>query len=134
MNRTYKQEVLVIGSGAAGMTVALELAAKHKVSILSKSAIQSGSTWWAQGGIASVFDQKDSMESHYQDTLKAGAGLCHEKAVRYTVENGPDAIRWLIKQGVKFTQNANEQYHLTKEAGHSHRRILHAADATGQEV
>jgi L-aspartate oxidase len=134
MNRTYKQEVLVIGSGAAGMTVALELAAKHKVSILSKSAIQSGSTWWAQGGIASVFDQKDSMESHYQDTLKAGAGLCHEKAVRYTVENGPDAIRWLIKQGVKFTQNANEQYHLTKEAGHSHRRILHAADATGKEV
>jgi L-aspartate oxidase len=134
MNRDYSQEVLVIGSGAAGMTVALELAAKHKVSILSKSAIQSGSTWWAQGGIASVFDQKDSMESHYQDTLRAGAGLCHEKAVRYTVENGPDAIRWLIKQGVKFTQSENEQYHLTKEAGHSHRRILHAADATGKEV
>ena len=134
MNATYTQEVLVIGSGAAGMTVAIELAAKYKVAILSKSAIESGATWWAQGGIAGVFDHQDSTESHYQDTLQAGAGLCHEEAVRYTVENGPDAIRWLIEQGVKFTQNEDKKYHLTREAGHSHRRILHAADATGKEV
>ena len=134
MNATYTQEVLVIGSGAAGMTVAIELAAKYKVAILSKSAIESGATWWAQGGIAGVFDHQDSTESHYQDTLQAGAGLCHEEAVRYTVENGPDAICWLIEQGVKFTQNEDKKYHLTREAGHSHRRILHAADATGKEV
>jgi|TARA_B110000503_G_scaffold38382_1_gene63005 L-aspartate oxidase len=134
MNATYTQEVLVIGSGAAGMTVAIELAAKYKVAILSKSAIESGATWWAQGGIAGVFDHQDSTESHYQDTLQAGAGLCHEEAVRYTVENGPDAICWLIEQGVKFTQSEDKKYHLTREAGHSHRRILHAADATGKEV
>jgi len=127
-------EVLVIGSGAAGMTVALELSVKYKVAILSKSAIQSGATWWAQGGIASVFDHEDSLESHYLDTIKAGAGMCHEQTVRQAVESGPDAIKWLIKQGVNFTQNSNNEYHLTKEAGHSHRRILHSADSTGKEV
>ena len=98
MNTICTQEILIIGSGAAGMTVALELAVKYKVGILSKSAIESGSTWWAQGGIAGVFDRQDSTESHYQDTLEAGAGLCHEEAVRYTVENGPNAIHWLIEQ------------------------------------
>jgi L-aspartate oxidase len=128
------QEVLVIGSGAAGMTVALELASRYKVAIISKSTIKSGSTWWAQGGIASVFDNEDSLESHYQDTLKAGAGMCHEKTVRYAVEKGPETINWLVKKGVKFTQNSDNQYHLTKEAGHSYRRILHSADATGKEV
>ncbi|MEJ6611791.1 MAG: L-aspartate oxidase [Porticoccus sp.] len=134
MNTICTQEILIIGSGAAGMTVALELAVKYKVGILSKSAIESGSTWWAQGGIAGVFDHQDSTESHYQDTLEAGAGLCHEEAVRYTVESGPNAIHWLIEQGVKFTQSEDKKYHLTKEAGHSHRRILHAADSTGKEV
>ncbi len=128
------QHVLVIGSGAAGMTVALELSCKYKVSILSKSAIESGSTWWAQGGIASVFDHEDSIESHYQDTIRAGAGMCHEKTVRSAVERGPKAIRWLVEHGVDFTQNSSDEYHLTQEAGHSHRRILHSADSTGKEV
>lgn len=135
MNKTCHHDVLVIGSGAAGMTVALQLADKYRIALLSKSAIQSGSTWYAQGGIAAVFDSEDSIESHVQDTLVAGAGLCHEDAVRYTVENGPDAIRWLVEQGVKFTLNEdNDDYHLTREGGHSHRRILHTADATGKEV
>ena len=135
MNKTFNHDVLVIGSGAAGMTVALQLANKYNIALLSKSSIKSGSTWYAQGGIAAVFDQQDSTESHIQDTLIAGAGLCHEDAVRYTVENGPEAIRWLIEQGVKFTQNPdNDEYHLTQEGGHSHRRILHTADATGREV
>ncbi|WP_461482038.1 L-aspartate oxidase [Porticoccus sp.] len=135
MNKTCHHDVLVIGSGAAGMTVALQLADKYRIALLSKSAIQSGSTWYAQGGIAAVFDTEDSIESHVQDTLAAGAGLCHEDAVRYTAENGPDAIRWLVEQGVKFTLNDdNNDYHLTREGGHSHRRILHTADATGREV
>ncbi len=135
MNKSHNHDVLVIGSGAAGMTVALQLADHHRVALLSKSAINSGSTWFAQGGIAAVFDNEDSTDAHIQDTLIAGAGLCHEDTVKYTVENGPDAIHWLIEQGVKFTQNENNtEYHLTQEGGHSHRRILHTADATGKEV
>lgn len=135
MNKPYNHDVLVIGSGAAGMTVALQLADNYNVALLSKSSINSGSTWYAQGGIAAVFDQQDSTASHIQDTLTAGAGLCHKDVVKYTVENGPKAIHWLIKQGVNFTQNADDdEYHLTQEGGHSHRRILHTADATGKEV
>ncbi len=135
MKKTHHHDVLVVGSGAAGMTVALQLADKYRIALLSKSALKSGSTWYAQGGIAAVFDNEDSIESHVQDTLVAGAGLCHEDTVRYTVENGPDAIRWLVQQGVKFTLNSdNDDYHLTQEGGHSHRRILHTADATGREV
>jgi len=135
--RTHPQthDVLIIGSGAAGMTAALQLADNHNIALLSKSSIKSGSTWYAQGGIAAVFDQQDSIESHVQDTLIAGAGLCHEDTVKYTVEHGPKAIRWLIEQGVAFTKcDDNSDYHLTQEGGHSHRRILHTADATGKEV
>lgn len=128
-------DVLIIGSGAAGMTAALQLADNYNIALLSKSSIKSGSTWYAQGGIAAVFDQQDSIESHVQDTLIAGAGLCHEDTVKYTVEHGPAAIRWLIEQGVAFTKcDDNSEYHLTQEGGHSHRRILHTADATGKEV
>jgi len=135
MKKTHHHDVLVVGSGAAGMTVALQLADKYRIALLSKSALKSGSTWYAQGGIAAVFDNEDSIESHVQDTLIAGAGLCHEDTVRYTVEQGPEAIRWLVQQGVKFTLNSdNDDYHLTQEGGHSHRRILHTADATGREV
>ncbi len=128
-------DVLIIGSGAAGMTAALHLADRYRVAVLSKGRLQSGSTWWAQGGIATVFDPADSFESHIQDTLVAGAGLCHEDAVRFTVENGPAAIHWLIEQGVTFTRDESTgDYHLTQEGGHSCRRILHTADATGREV
>ncbi|MBQ0808048.1 MAG: FAD-dependent oxidoreductase, partial [Porticoccus sp.] len=98
MNKSFNHGVLVIGSGAAGMTAALQLADKHQVALLSKSSIKSGSTWFAQGGIAAVFDNEDSTDAHFQDTLVAGAGLCHEDAVKYTVENGPEAIHWLIEQ------------------------------------
>jgi len=133
--RPHTHDVLIIGSGAAGMTAALQLADNYSIALLSKSSIKSGSTWYAQGGIAAVFDQQDSIESHVQDTLVAGAGLCHEDTVKYTVEHGPAAIRWLIDQGVAFTKcDNNSEYHLTHEGGHSHRRILHTADATGKEV
>lgn len=135
MKKHYHYDVLVIGSGAAGLTLALSLAQQAKVAVLSKNAINQGSTWFAQGGIAAVLDDQDSIDAHVADTLVAGAGLCHEDAVRFTVERSKDAIQWLIDQGVNFTkENINGDYHLTKEGGHSHRRIIHSADATGQAV
>ncbi|WP_043315767.1 L-aspartate oxidase [Microbulbifer sp. HZ11] len=127
-------DVLVIGSGAAGLTLALHLAARHRVALLSKQRLQDGSTWFAQGGIAGVLDETDSVDAHIADTLDAGAGLCHPEAVRFTVENSRDAIHWLINQGVDFTREDDGDYHLTKEGGHSHRRIIHSADATGRAV
>lgn len=135
MNKYYSHDILVIGSGAAGLTLALHLAKFAKVAVLSKSALNEGSTWFAQGGIAAVLDDKDSIEAHVADTLIAGAGLCHEDAVRFTVEHSKEAIEWLIDQGVNFTRESGKtDYHLTKEGGHSHRRIIHSADATGQAV
>jgi L-aspartate oxidase len=134
-------EVLVIGSGAAGLTCALRLAAAgHRVCVISKSRIEGGSTLWAQGGISAVLDREDSTENHIQDTLRAGSGLCDEAAVRFTVERGPEAIAWLVQQGVPFTRDAPSPgdgaaaLHLTREGGHSHRRVVHAADATGRAV
>lgn len=135
MKKHYQYDVLVIGSGAAGLTLALSLAQQARVAVLSKNEINQGSTWFAQGGIAAVLDDQDSIAAHVADTLIAGAGLCHEDAVRFTVERSKDAIQWLIAQGVNFTkENNNGDYHLTKEGGHSHRRIIHSADATGQAV
>ncbi|WP_049630206.1 L-aspartate oxidase [Cellvibrio sp. pealriver] len=135
MKKHYQYDVLVIGSGAAGLTLALSLAQQAKVAVLSKNEINLGSTWFAQGGIAAVLDDQDSIDAHVADTLVAGAGLCHEDAVRFTVERSKDAIQWLINQGVNFTKEHNNgDYHLTKEGGHSHRRIIHSADATGQAV
>ncbi|MGD9660407.1 MAG: L-aspartate oxidase [Porticoccaceae bacterium] len=135
MNKYYHHDILVVGSGAAGASVALRLADNYKVAVLSKSSMHSGSTWYAQGGVAAVLDTEDSVESHIQDTLIAGAGLCHEDSVRFTVENGPDVINWLVRQGMDFTKNQETgEYHLTREGGHSHRRILHTADATGKAV
>ncbi|GAC1628860.1 MAG: L-aspartate oxidase [Nevskia sp.] len=131
--------MLILGSGAAGLSAALRLAeAGHRVSVVSKGTLAGGSTLWAQGGISAVLDENDSLEAHVQDTLVAGAGLCDEAAVRYTVEHGPDCIAWLVEQGVAFTQEDGEQrgqrLHLTREGGHSHRRVVHAADATGRAV
>lgn len=135
MNKHYQHDILVIGSGAAGLTLALSLARHAKIAVLSKNAVNLGSTWFAQGGIAAVLDDQDSIDAHVADTLIAGAGLCHEDAVRFTVENSKAAIQWLIDQGVNFTKEQNNtDYHLTKEGGHSHRRIIHSADATGQAV
>ena len=128
-------DVLVIGSGAAGLTLALQLDQKLNVALISKSTLKGGASWLAQGGIAAVFDKDDSAEAHVKDTLIAGAGLCHEDSVRYVVENGPSAVKWLIEQGVDFTLDSDQvHYHLTQEGGHSHRRILHSADATGKAV
>ncbi|WP_423895616.1 L-aspartate oxidase [Candidatus Pelagadaptatus aseana] len=135
MSEYHLHDVLVIGSGAAGLTLALSLADQYRVAVLSKGEINEGSTWFAQGGIAAVLDNDDSVEAHVQDTISAGAGLCHEDSVRYTVERSKAAIQWLIDQGVDFTRDSEgDDYHLTKEGGHSHRRIIHSADATGKAV
>ncbi|RZO22946.1 MAG: L-aspartate oxidase [SAR92 clade bacterium] len=135
MKQTHLYDVLIIGSGAAGLTSALQLDKSLNIALISKSSLQGGASWLAQGGIAAVFDENDSADAHVKDTLIAGAGLCHEDAVRFVVENGPEAVNWLIQQGVTFTrENNQESYHLTQEGGHSHRRILHTADATGKEV
>ncbi|MCF1427168.1 MAG: L-aspartate oxidase [Shewanella sp.] len=137
----HLSDLLVIGSGAAGLTLALHLAENAKVILLSKGPLSEGSTYYAQGGIASVFDDKeDTIESHVADTLIAGAGLCDETVVTYTAANAKSAIQWLIESGVAFDKEegfANQDeapYHLTREGGHSHRRIFHAADATGKAV
>jgi len=135
MKRKFLYDVLVIGSGAAGLTLALQLNRQLKVALVSKSTLKGGASWLAQGGIAAVFDKEDSSEAHIEDTLIAGAGLCHDQSVKYVVENGPSAIKWLIDQGVDFTLDSDQMhYHLTQEGGHSHRRILHSADATGKAV
>ncbi|MHB8253610.1 MAG: L-aspartate oxidase [Acidiferrobacter sp.] len=123
----------VIGAGLAGLTLALRLAEHGHVALFAKAALTHGSSLYAQGGIAAVLDGGDSFEAHVQDTLTAGAGLCHEDAVRFIVERAPSAIRWLIERGVPFTAE-HGHYHLTREGGHSHRRIIHAADATGRAV
>jgi len=128
-------DVLVIGSGAAGLSVALSLPETTRVAVISKGELKDGSTWYAQGGIAAVLDSEDSIEAHVKDTLEAGAGLCHPDAVEFTVANSKAAIDWLINLGVSFTkQGDSEDYHLTREGGHSHRRIIHSADATGKAV
>ena len=135
MKSNFTFDVLVIGSGLAGLTLALQLDKKLRVALISKSTLQGGASWLAQGGIAAVFDKEDSADAHIGDTLIAGAGLCHEESVSYVVENGPNAVQWLIDQGVDFTLDEDQvHYHLTQEGGHSHRRILHSADATGKAV
>ncbi|BCG26205.1 L-aspartate oxidase [Pseudomonas tohonis] len=141
MSQHFQHDVLVIGSGAAGLTLALTLPEHLRIAVLSKGDLSNGSTYWAQGGVAAVLDDTDTVDSHVEDTLVAGAGLCREDAVRFTVENSRQAIQWLIDQGVPFTredENAREdggfEFHLTREGGHSHRRIIHAADATGAAI
>ncbi|QWV68011.1 L-aspartate oxidase [Escherichia coli O158:H23] len=131
-------DVLIIGSGAAGLSLALRLADQHQVIVLSKGPVTEGSTFYAQGGIATVFDETDSIDSHVEDTLIAGGGICDRHAVEFVASNARSCVQWLIDQGVLFDThiqpNGAESYHLTREGGHSHRRILHAADATGREV
>ncbi len=130
-------DVLIIGSGAAGLSLALRLPPEARVGLVAKRQLEEGNTLYAQGGISAVLDARDSIESHVQDTLAAGAGLCDEDIVRLVVERGPENIHWLFEQGVEFTRTpptGNSGYHLTREGGHSHRRVVHAADATGQAL
>jgi L-aspartate oxidase len=131
-----KFDVAIVGSGLAGLSVALHLAETRKVVVISKRALHDGASNWAQGGIAAVLDSHDSQDEHVSDTLAAGAGLCDETATRFIVSRGREAIDWLIAQGVPFTRDDSAElgFHLTREGGHSQRRIIHAADATGHAV
>ena len=126
-------DVLIIGSGLAGQSAALRLAKHCRVALVSKRQLEDSASGWAQGGIAAVLDSKDSIEEHIRDTLIAGAWLNDEAATRHVVENGRHAIEWLIEQGVPFTKDESG-YHLTREGGHSARRVIHVADATGSAV
>ena len=131
-----KFDVAIVGSGLAGLSVALHLAQTRTVAIISKRALLDGASNWAQGGIAAVLDSGDTHQKHIDDTLVAGGGLCDEAATRFIIEHGREAIEWLIEQGVPFTRDATAEmgFHLTREGGHSERRIIHAADATGHAV
>ena len=134
----HRYDVLIVGSGAAGMTLALKLEKHFKVAMLCKDDPNEGSTYYAQGGVAAVLDEYDSVRSHIEDTLIAGGGLCNEKVVQFTVERSAHIIDWLVELGVNFdtqvTGDGNKEFHLTMEGGHSHRRVIHAADATGREI
>jgi L-aspartate oxidase len=133
-----QHDVLIIGSGAAGLSLALRLPAHLRVALLAKRQLEESNTFYAQGGISAVTHVRDSVESHVLDTLNAGGGICDESVVRLVVERGPENIDWLNNLGVEFTRFPNPatgpEFHLTREGGHSHRRVIHAADHTGREV
>jgi len=137
MSSLYQHDVLVIGSGAAGLSLALRLPRHYRVALLSKADLTQGSTFWAQGGMAAVLHDRDTVDSHVSDTLVAGAGLCQREAVEFTVSNSRACVEWLVEQGVDFDlrqDRAQREFHLTMEGGHSHRRIIHAADRTGRAI
>jgi L-aspartate oxidase len=127
-------DVLIVGSGLAGLSTALLLSEKYRVAIITKRAVREGSSGWAQGGIAAVWDKTDSFAAHVDDTLIAGAGLCDLAATQFLVEHAPQAIAWLQTMGVPFSTEHNGDLHLTREGGHSARRIVHVTDATGAAV
>lgn len=146
MTHQTNTDVLVLGSGAAGLSFALRVADNTKVSILAKGELSEGSSLYAQGGVAAVLNNnQDSLESHIEDTKIAGVGLCRDETVEQVIHHGPEAIQWLINKGVSFTanvgenahaniDNGNNSFHLTREGGHSHRRVFHAADTTGRAI
>jgi L-aspartate oxidase len=139
MTNSNPVDVLVIGAGLAGLGLSLRVAQTGlRVTLLAKGPLTEGSSLYAQGGIAAVIGERDSFEAHIQDTLTAGAGLCHPQAVDYIVRRGPQNVQWLIKQGVEFDRLENadgiHNFHLAQEGGHSHRRVIHARDATGRAV
>jgi len=127
-------DVLIVGSGLAGLSSALLLSERYRVAIITKRAVREGSSGWAQGGIAAVWDKKDSFAAHVDDTLVAGAGLCDLAATQFVVEQAPHAIAWLQAMGVPFSTEDSGELHLTREGGHSARRIVHVTDATGAAV
>jgi len=133
----HQADVLVVGSGAAGLALALRLADQLSIALVSKGPLADGCTLWAQGGIAAVLDPEDSVDAHVSDTINVGAGLCDAEVVRAVVAQGKECIEWLVERGVPFTPAGDSkpgQFHLGREGGHSHRRIVHAADATGRAV
>ncbi|MDR1227626.1 MAG: L-aspartate oxidase [Azoarcus sp.] len=134
--QNHQYDALILGSGAAGQSIALLLADRLRVALVTKRRLADSASSLAQGGIAAVLDTADSVEAHIRDTFTAGAGLCDPAATRFVVERGRKAIAWLIARGVPFTREDDSElsFHLTREGGHSHRRIIHAADATGAAV
>lgn len=133
----HQSDVLIIGSGASGLSLALQLAEYAHVTVISKAALKEGATFYAQGGVSAVLDTADSVESHISDTIATGSGLCDEGIVKFVVENGKESIEWLIDVGVNFTrlpESQGREFHLHKEGGHSHRRVIHVADSTGKVI
>ena len=138
MGNQFKFDVIIIGSGAAGLSAALHLPASLKVAVLAKTPGEQHSSYWAQGGISAVLEPDDSVEQHTADTLEAGAGLCDEDIVRFCAAAGRENIEWLADLGMPFSRDrqeiSNSGFHLTREGGHSRRRVVHAADATGKAL
>ena len=134
LHTTHHFDVIIVGSGGAGLSLALSLPTTMHVAVLAKSDLTDASTFYAQGGVAAVLDQTDSIEQHISDTMIAGSHLCEQQAVQQTVEGGKPSVDFLLSQGVQFTLDEQQQLHLTREGGHSQRRIIHAADATGRAI
>ena len=134
LNSTHHFDVIIVGSGGAGLSLALSLPEHFKIAILAKSHLTDASTYYAQGGVAAVLDQSDSIQQHIDDTMIAGVDLCELDAVQQTVNGGKPSVDFLLQQGVAFTLDQDQQLHLTREGGHSQRRIIHAADATGKAI
>ena len=138
MSHQFKHDVVIIGSGAAGLSVALRLPASLKIAILAKTSGEQQSSYWAQGGISAVLEPDDSIAQHAQDTMEAGAGLCDPDVVEFAATAGKPSIDWLSELGMPFSRDQQDisqsGYHLTREGGHSHRRVVHAADATGKAL
>ncbi len=133
-NTTHHFDVIIVGSGGAGLSLALSLPSHYNIAVLAKSSLTEASTFYAQGGVAAVLDETDSIQQHIDDTMIAGAHLCELDAVKQTVEGGRSSVDFLLNHGVEFTLDEEDQLHLTREGGHSQRRIIHAADATGKAI
>jgi L-aspartate oxidase len=138
MSHQFKFDVVIIGSGAAGLSAALHLPASLKIAVLAKTPGEQHSSYWAQGGISAVLEPDDSIEQHSKDTIEAGAGLCDQEIVEFVATHGKDCIEWLADLGMPFSRDrqdvSSSGFHLTREGGHSKRRVVHAADATGKAL
>ena len=140
MGQHWRHDVVIIGSGAAGLSAALRLPRHLRVALISKADIAQGATYWAQGGMAAVLHDRDTVDSHVKDTLRAGGGLCHRDVVEFTVSHSRECVEWLVELGVNFDRRdhldtkAQAEFHLVQEGGHSQRRIIHSTDQTGRAI